>query len=79
MKMNVGTVDRLVRLVAGMLILGLGAYYRSPWALVGFVPLLTAFAGFCPAYKIFHISTCSKKECASGAGECGCGSSAKQK
>lgn len=58
MKTNIGTLDRIVRILAGLAILGAGYHYQSWWALVGLVPLLTAFIGFCPAYTLLGLSTC---------------------
>jgi hypothetical protein len=62
MKTNVGSLDRLVRIVAGLAVLGAGYYFKSWWGLVGFVPLLTATVGFCPAYPLFGINTCRLKK-----------------
>mgnify|MGYP001556220929 CR=1 FL=1 len=58
MKANVGSLDRIVRIVAGLAILGAGYYFKSWWGLVGLVPLLTATIRFCPAYVPFGLSTC---------------------
>jgi hypothetical protein len=60
MTKNVGSVDRLLRLVAGLVILAAGYYYQSWWGLVGLVPLLTAVVSFCPLYPLIGISTCKK-------------------
>jgi hypothetical protein len=59
MKPNVGTLDRTLRILAGLAILGAGYYYKSWFGLIGFVPLLTATFRFCPAYLPFGLSTCS--------------------
>lgn len=60
MTRNVGTVDRVIRLVAGLAILSLVFVGpRTLWGLVGLVPLLTAVVGWCPPYAIFGINTCS--------------------
>ena len=59
MKTNVGTIDRVVRVVLGLAILSLAFVGpQTPWGYVGVVPLLTAFVGFCPAYLPFGIRTC---------------------
>jgi hypothetical protein len=58
MKANIGTVDRVVRAIVGVIIVGAGAYLRSWWGLLGLLPLLTAGIRFCPAYVPFGISTC---------------------
>ena len=62
MKTNVGTLDRIVRVILGLAILAAGYYYKSWFGLIGIVPLLTAFVGFCPAYVPFGLSTCPKPD-----------------
>lgn len=61
MKANIGTADRAVRIVLGLVILGLGWYFKSWWGLVGILPLLTAIIRFCPAYVPFGIDTCRRR------------------
>lgn len=59
MTVNEGTLDRAVRVVIGVVLLSL--VFVGPqtlWGLVGIVPLLTGIVGFCPAYKLFGLSTC---------------------
>ena len=58
MKVNVGTIDRIVRIIIGLAIVGAGVYYQSYWGAIGLVPIFTAIFGFCPAYLPFGISTC---------------------
>lgn len=61
MTKNVGTVDRVLRILLGLVLLSLlfalegGARWLG---LIGLVPLLTGFAGSCPAYRLFGIRTC---------------------
>ncbi|HET7599141.1 MAG TPA: DUF2892 domain-containing protein [Gemmatimonadales bacterium] len=53
MTVNVGRADRVVRLVVGVLILGLYGALPEPWrylTLIGLIPLGTALTGFCPLY-----------------------------
>jgi predicted RND superfamily exporter protein len=57
MKANVGSVDKVVRYVAGIVIIALGFYFKSWWGAVGLIPLLTAVMGWCPLYALFKIST----------------------
>lgn len=59
---NIGTVDRVLRIVVGLLLIGLAATDRiGAWGYIGVVPLVTAFIRFCPAYALFGIRTC--REC----------------
>lgn len=58
MKCNVGTADKWVRILLGVVIAGLGVYYQSWWGLLAIVPLGTAILGFCPLYALVGISTC---------------------
>jgi hypothetical protein len=53
MQVNMTRSDRLVRLVIGVLLLGLFGALESPWrylTLLGLIPLGTALTGFCPLY-----------------------------
>ena len=57
MSKNVGGIDRIIRVVAGVALLGWG-YVEQNWlGAIGLVPLLTAAIGFCPAYAPFGIKT----------------------
>ena len=57
MTKNVGTVDKVIRIVAGLAIIGAGVYYQNWWGAIGLVPLLTALIGWCPAYSLRGIKT----------------------
>ena len=60
MNVNVGSVDRVVRIVAGVAMIGLAvAGTIGPWGYVGVLPLLTGFMRVCPAYSLLGINTCS--------------------
>ncbi len=61
MNKNVGSADRTLRIILGIVILALGFYFKSWWGVIGLVPLLTAFIGWCPAYAPLKISTAKKK------------------
>ncbi len=58
---NVGSLDRLLRLVIG---LGLVSIVfvgpQTPWGWIGVVPVLTAVFRFCPAYTLLGIRTCPR-------------------
>ena len=60
MRTNIGTGDRVIRIVVGLLLLTwvFVAETDIRWlGLIGFVPILTAMAGWCPAYSIMGINT----------------------
>ncbi len=62
---NVGSLDRIIRIVAGVILLALFFYdadasYRWLY-LIGIVPLATGLMSTCPLYSIFGISTCPRK------------------
>ena len=59
---NVGSADRVIRLILGLVIIGIGYYYQSWWGAIGIVPIFTALVGWCPAYMPFGINTCSTKK-----------------
>ena len=60
MKCNMGKTDRILRTILGIVIIALGIYFKSWWGVIGIVPLLTAFIGWCPMYVPFKISTMRK-------------------
>ncbi len=61
-KTNVGSADRAIRIVLGVIILSLFFIYPGAWwryyTLIGIVPILTGLAGTCPLYSILGLSTC---------------------
>jgi len=61
MKTNVGSLDRLFRILAGCAVLGAGYHCKSWWGFVGLLPLVTAFVRFCPAYVPFGLNTCAAR------------------
>lgn len=65
MKKNMGNIDRWLRAIAGVVILGVGFYYSSWWGLIGLVFIATAAVRFCPAYVPFGISTEGKPKAGS--------------
>lgn len=59
---NVGNVDRIVRIVAGLVLLSLVFVGpQTPWGLIGIVPILTGLFRTCPAYKLVGMNTCGTK------------------
>ena len=57
---NESNVDRAIRVVIGIAALALVFVGpRTPWGLLGLVPLITGIAGVCPLYRLVGLSTCS--------------------
>ena len=65
-KSNVGGIDRVLRIVAGLVLLALFFVYPdAPWryfALIGIIPLFTGLFGTCPLYSVIGLSTCPVKK-----------------
>ena len=64
MKKNVGSADKIVRIVLGLGLLSLLFLLEAPMkylGLIGFVPLLTAMMGWCPLYTLLGIDSCKVK------------------
>ena len=61
MKSNIGGIDRILRMVVGLVLICLAATGAvGAWGWVGVVPLATALFRFCPAYTVLGINTCGK-------------------
>ncbi len=64
MTANIGTPDKIIRIIAGIVLLSLiyfldgGIRYIG---LLGIIPLATAFMSYCPLYPVFGMSTLRKK------------------
>lgn len=67
MKCNVGTLDRIIRAILGIILLvlpffvALGAAIKWLLIIVGIILLFTAAVGFCPLYLPFGINTCRRE------------------
>lgn len=63
MKCNSGGIDRALRIVVGLVLIGLAATGTvGVWGWIGVVPLITGAVGFCPAYTLLGMNTCSTKK-----------------
>ena len=59
MQVNVGTPDRVLRIVAGVALIGLAlAGAIGVWGYLGIVPLVTGLLRSCPLYSVFGLNTC---------------------
>jgi hypothetical protein len=62
MTTNEGNLDRAVRVVIGLVLIGMAAAGTvGVWGWIGIVPLATGATGWCPLYSIFGWSTCPNK------------------
>ncbi len=63
MNMNVGSVDRILRIVVGLALIALAATGTvGAWGYIGVVPVLTGLFRFCPAYTLLGMNTCGMKK-----------------
>lgn len=59
MKLNEGVVDRGLRVVAGLALIGLAATGTvGAWGYIGVIPLVTGAVGMCPIYSLLGVNTC---------------------
>ncbi len=62
MKTNEGTIDRALRVIAGLVLIALAATGTvGVWGWIGVVPLATGALGWCPLYTLLGINTCPMK------------------
>jgi hypothetical protein len=60
MKKNIHSVERLIRIVVGLVLITLAFVGpANPWFLIGLIPLATGLMGWCPPYAMFGINTCN--------------------
>ncbi len=57
---NIGTVDKTLRIIVGLVVIAIGVIYKSWWGALGVIPLLTALISFCPFYVPLKLSTRKK-------------------
>lgn len=64
MNVNVGAIDKSIRIIVGVSVLSLFFLVLSEarWlALIGIVPLATGLIGYCPLYSLLGLNTCPTK------------------
>ena len=63
MKSNVGGIDKILRIVAGLILIVLAATGMvGMWGWIGVVPLVTGLFNFCPVYSMLGMNTCPMKK-----------------
>jgi hypothetical protein len=59
MKVNEGVLDRSLRVIVGVVLVGMAmSGVIGPWGYIGVIPLVTGAVGLCPLYSMLGISTC---------------------
>lgn len=62
MTRNMGTADRTIRAIVGVVLLALVFVGpQTAWGWIGLIPLATALMGNCPAYSLIGVRTCKKQ------------------
>jgi hypothetical protein len=62
-KTNEGTIDRALRVIAGIVLISLVFVGpQTPFGWIGVVPLLTGLVGWCPVYTLLRLNTCPVKK-----------------
>lgn len=63
MTKNVGGIDKIIRIVLGLVLIGLAVTGTVGWwGYLGIVPLATGLMGWCPPYALLGFNTCSVKK-----------------
>jgi len=67
MKTNEGSIDRILRVVVGLVLIALGLFGLAAGAwmyvvyVLGAILFVTGVVGFCPLYRLFRFSTAKNK------------------
>jgi hypothetical protein len=60
MRKNIGRIERIVRVVLGIVVVSLAFVGpRSSWAFLGIIPIVSGLIGYCPPYALLGIDTTS--------------------
>jgi Inner membrane protein YgaP-like, transmembrane domain len=62
MSANIGTIDRIIRILAGVALIAWALMGGPVWAWIGVVPLATGLLKICPAYSLLGVNTCGIKK-----------------
>ncbi len=61
MEKNIGTVDKIIRILVGLVLIALVFVGpQTPWGWIGVPVILIALVGWCPLYKLIGFSSCKK-------------------
>ena len=65
MKVNIGNIDKAIRLIVGLfIVIFIGFILNSWWGLLGIIPIFTVVTSRCMLYPLFGINTCKKNDLA---------------
>lgn len=59
---NEHNIERIARVIIGLVLIGLALFTGALWGWIGIVPLATGLSGFCPLYRLLGFSTCKLKK-----------------
>jgi len=60
-RLNVGNIDRVLRILVGLVLIGLAATGTiGVWGYIGVIPLVTGLAARCPLYAVLGIATTAR-------------------
>lgn len=62
MSANVGTLDRIIRILVGIALIAWALMGGPVWAWIGVLPLATGLLKICPAYSLLGINSCGIKK-----------------
>lgn len=62
MTANVGSTDRIIRIVVGLALIAWALMGGPTWAWIGVIPLVTGLIRVCPAYSILGMRTTGTKQ-----------------
>ena len=63
MKVNVGSIDRAIRILMGSILIAAALFgFIGVWGWLGIIPLTTGIFRICPAYLLFGLNTCKSKQ-----------------
>ena len=64
MKSNMGSVDRALRIIVGLVLVGLALTSTVGWwGWLGIIPIVTGALGNFPLYSVIGVNTCGTKRC----------------
>jgi hypothetical protein len=60
-QLNVGNIDRILRILAGLVLVGLAGFGTiGPWGNAGVILMITGMVAFCPLYRLLGVRTTSR-------------------